>query len=79
MSHLVLTINNCEFCIYEFLTFLSVNSDYFWNNINQLILVKVKCGVLFEVRSEFLIIIKTNNYPLLWMLPNYLLFKIIVK
>jgi hypothetical protein len=36
---------------------LSVNSDYFLNTINQLIFVMVKCGVLFEVRTEFLNII----------------------
>jgi hypothetical protein len=28
------------------------------NGINQLIIVMVKCGVLFEVRTEFLSIIK---------------------
>jgi hypothetical protein len=39
------------FCIYEFGTILSVNSD------NQLIFLIVKCGVLFEVRTEFLNII----------------------
>jgi hypothetical protein len=27
------------------------------NSVNQLILVMVKCGVLFEVRTEFLSII----------------------
>jgi hypothetical protein len=31
-----------------------VNSDYSLSNINQLIFVMVKCGVLFEVRTEFL-------------------------
>jgi hypothetical protein len=30
------------------------------NDINQLIFVMVKCGVLFEVRTEFLSIIKTS-------------------
>jgi hypothetical protein len=35
---------------------LTVNSHYL-NNINQLIFVMVKCGVLFEVRTEFLNII----------------------
>jgi hypothetical protein len=30
------------------------------NNINQLIFVMMKCGVLFEVRTEFLNIIYTN-------------------
>jgi hypothetical protein len=33
---------------------LSVNSDYFLKQHYQLILVMVKCGVLFEVRTEFL-------------------------
>jgi hypothetical protein len=33
---------------------LTVNSDYLLNSINQLIFVMVKCGVLFEVRTEFL-------------------------
>jgi hypothetical protein len=33
---------------------LTVNSDYFLNVVNQLIFVMVKCGVLFEVRTEFL-------------------------
>jgi hypothetical protein len=30
------------------------------NSINQLTFVMVKCGVLFEVRTEFLNIIKTS-------------------
>jgi hypothetical protein len=30
------------------------NDDFFLNNINQLISVMVKCGVLFEVRTGFL-------------------------
>jgi hypothetical protein len=33
---------------------LAVNSDYFLNSVNQLIFVMVKCGVLFEVGTEFL-------------------------
>jgi hypothetical protein len=32
---------------------LTVNSDYL-NSINQLIFLMVKCGVLFEVRTESL-------------------------
>jgi hypothetical protein len=32
---------------------LNVNSHYSWNDI-QLIFVMVKCGVLFEVRTEYL-------------------------
>jgi hypothetical protein len=30
------------------------------NSVNQLIFVMVKCGVLFEVRTEFLNIIQTG-------------------
>jgi hypothetical protein len=37
---------------------LSVNRDYFLKNINRLIFVMVKFGVLFEARTEFLNIIK---------------------
>jgi hypothetical protein len=33
---------------------LSINRDYFLNSVNKLIVVMVKCGVLFEVRTEFL-------------------------
>jgi hypothetical protein len=53
-----LTTSNYEFRIYGFYMILSVKRDYFLNNVNQLIFVMVKCGVLFEVRTEFLNIIK---------------------
>jgi hypothetical protein len=37
---------------------LTVNSVIIsWNNVNKLIFVMVKCGVLFAVRTEFLNII----------------------
>jgi hypothetical protein len=36
---------------------LTLSRDYFFNNIKQLIILMVKCGVLFEVRTEFLNII----------------------
>jgi hypothetical protein len=36
---------------------LTLNSDYFLNSINQLILIMVKRGVLFEVWSKVLNII----------------------
>jgi hypothetical protein len=39
---------------------LTVNGDYFLNSINQLIVVMVKCGVLFEVRAKFLSTIKMS-------------------
>jgi hypothetical protein len=32
---------------------VTVISDYFLKSINQLIFVMVKCGVLFQVRTEF--------------------------
>jgi hypothetical protein len=38
---------------------LIVNSDCF-NSVNKLIFVMVKCGVLFEVRTEFLNVIYTS-------------------
>jgi hypothetical protein len=33
--------------------FLTINSDYILNRINQLVFVMVKFGVLYEVRTEF--------------------------
>jgi hypothetical protein len=39
---------------------LTANSDYFLNSINQFIFVMVKCGVVFEVRTEFLNNIETS-------------------
>jgi hypothetical protein len=36
---------------------LSVSSDYFLKSNKKLIFVMVKCGVLFEVRTELLNII----------------------
>jgi hypothetical protein len=43
--------------MYGFCVIFTVNSDYFFNSVNQLIFVTVKCVVLFEVRTEFLNII----------------------
>jgi hypothetical protein len=43
-----LAASGLAFCIYGFCMILTVNS------VNQLIFVMVKCGVLFEVRTEFL-------------------------
>jgi hypothetical protein len=53
IHHQLLTISNAAFCMWFGMT-LSVNS------VNQLIFVMVKCGVLFEVRTEFSIIMKTG-------------------
>jgi hypothetical protein len=40
-----------------FIWFLLLTAIISLNSINQLIVVMVKCGVLFEVRAEFLNII----------------------
>jgi hypothetical protein len=40
--------------VFMFCMVLTVNGDFSLNSINQLIFVMVKCGVLFEVRTEFL-------------------------
>jgi hypothetical protein len=46
--------------IYRLRRVLTVNSDYSLSNINQLIFVMAKRGVLFEVRTEFLILIRAS-------------------
>jgi hypothetical protein len=53
MYHLLDQPVNLQF-VFGFFMVLTVNSD------NQLIFIMVKCGVLFEVRAEFLNDIKTN-------------------
>jgi hypothetical protein len=40
--------------IYGLHMILSINSFYFLNSINQLIFVRVKCSVIYEVGTEFL-------------------------
>jgi hypothetical protein len=45
--------------IYEFCMFLVIKSDDFLNRVKKLIRV-IKCGVLFEVRGEFLNTVWTN-------------------
>jgi hypothetical protein len=50
----ILIICNAVFCIFEFCMVLSVNGYYFLKHTNQSIFVMVKCGVLFEVRAEYL-------------------------
>jgi hypothetical protein len=47
----ILAVCNAVFCIFRFCMVPTVNS------INQLIFVMVKCGVLFEVRTEYLSVI----------------------
>jgi hypothetical protein len=43
-----------HFVFMGFLRFLLQTAIISLNSINQLIFVMVKCGVLFEVRTEFL-------------------------
>jgi hypothetical protein len=42
------------FVFIGFVWFLLYTAIFSLNSINQLIFVMVKCGVLFEVRTEFL-------------------------
>jgi hypothetical protein len=53
-------LSNSESYIYGFCMVLTVTAIISFNNINQLICVIVKCGVLFEVRTEFLYNIKMS-------------------
>jgi hypothetical protein len=39
----------CMLCVCGFCMILPVNGDYFFNSINHLNSVMVKCGLLFEV------------------------------
>jgi hypothetical protein len=55
-----MTISYSTFCIYGSCMIPGLNGDYFLNSINQLIFLMVKCCVLFEVRTEFLNIIKAR-------------------
>jgi hypothetical protein len=43
--------------MYGFCMILAVNSDYFLEHREQVDLAMVKCGVLFEVRTELLNIV----------------------
>jgi hypothetical protein len=50
----VLTVCKAYFVFMGFVLFYLLTSIISLNGINQLIFVMVKCGVLFEVRTEFL-------------------------
>jgi hypothetical protein len=47
-------ISNSALCIYGLYMILSVKGIIYLNSVNKLTFVMVKCGVLFEVRTEFL-------------------------
>jgi hypothetical protein len=47
-------IGNFVFCIYGLCVILSVNGVISLNSVKNLAFVMVKCGVLFEVRTELL-------------------------
>jgi hypothetical protein len=49
-----LAASGLAFCVYGFCMILSVIMIIYLNSVTQLIFVMVKCGVLFEVRIEFL-------------------------
>jgi hypothetical protein len=40
---------------------LDLNGDFFLNAINHLIFVMVKCGVPFEVRTDFLYTVQMSS------------------
>jgi hypothetical protein len=52
-----LTVSKPTFYIYGFSKIASVNRIISLNSVKNLILVMVKCGVLFVVRTEFLNIV----------------------
>lgn len=52
----VLTASNCTCCIYLFLTILIANRNYFIKRHEKLIFVRQKCRILFDVRTDFLIL-----------------------
>jgi hypothetical protein len=54
MHHLILQAVTLDFGFTYFVWFSQQAVIIFLNGINQLIFVMVKCGVLFEVRTEFL-------------------------
>jgi hypothetical protein len=53
----LLAASGVALCTYGVCMILNVVSDYFLNSVTQFIFVMVKCGVLFEVRTEFLTIV----------------------
>jgi hypothetical protein len=54
----LLFLSITAFCVCEFFfMFFRMNNDFSLNGVNQLIVVMVKYGVLFEVRTGFLNII----------------------
>jgi hypothetical protein len=50
-----------HFFMYGFAWFSVLTVIISLNSINQLIFVMVKCGVLFEVRTEFLILFRRSS------------------
>jgi hypothetical protein len=51
---------------------LSVNSESALNSVNQLIFLMVKCGVLFEVRTEFLYVYYLDELRFQGVKPEFL-------
>jgi hypothetical protein len=47
-------MSNSAFCIFGICTILNIKKIISLDNVKKLIFVTVKCGVLFEVRTEYL-------------------------
>jgi D-alanyl-lipoteichoic acid acyltransferase DltB (MBOAT superfamily) len=60
MYHLLYQSVTLHFVFMGFVWFSLQTAIISLNNVNQLIFVMVKCGVLFEVRTEFLNIMKMS-------------------
>jgi hypothetical protein len=59
---------------------LTANRDYFLNSVSKLIVLMVKCGVLFEVWAEFLSTIwKSFSFINFFTPYSYLYFKLDVE
>jgi D-alanyl-lipoteichoic acid acyltransferase DltB (MBOAT superfamily) len=54
MYHLLYHSVTLHFVFVGFVLFSALTGISFLNSINKLIFVMAKCGVLFEVRTEFL-------------------------
>jgi hypothetical protein len=51
MYHLIDQSVTLNFCVCGFRMTFIINRDYLSNSVNKLIVITVKCGVLFEVRT----------------------------
>jgi hypothetical protein len=56
-----LTVRHSAYCSLSWVYMIfTLNGDYFLRRLNEVFFVMLKCCVLFEVRTEFLNIIRTS-------------------